>query len=237
MNQCLVTKLKASVNNDSLPILGGFIVKVTNLSDRLRMLFAGCTMDVDGSATIYDNATDNVIPVPFASIADIKVSAGTYKLVVKDKYNLTQIAFRGTNDNDLRPCVSFNIEELEPCTELTVLSLSRTKCYGDIKYISGLTSMSFVDVNYTDVTGDIASLGKMTNLTNWSIANSKLIGSIENFVKAQRANGRTVFSTGIPSHIYNTNITFNGVKVSSNPADKLTWTENTITLGSVTVND
>lgn len=57
MTQCLVTKLKGTVNNDSLPKLGELIIEVNNVSSKnLELTYTGVNIRTCGNVTISNTA-------------------------------------------------------------------------------------------------------------------------------------------------------------------------------------
>ena len=83
------------------------------------------------------------------------------------------------------------------------------------------------------VTGDIVVLGANIALESLNIRKTNCTGTIESFVQALRANGRTTGSIAMSSSTNNSNVTFNGS--TANVKGALTWTENTITQNGITV--
>lgn len=82
------------------------------------------------------------------------------------------------------------------------------------------------------VSGDIVKLGALTALTNFAFGFTKCSGTIESWVQAQRANGRTTGSvTGNSTN--GSNVTFNGSK--DNAKGGVSWTATTITMNGITI--
>lgn len=82
--------------------------------------------------------------------------------------------------------------------------------------------------------GNISSLGSLTQLKIFSCSNQvNLKGTIEDFVQAQRQNGRTECSTPVIFSSFNTKITFDGNIIAANT--NITWTSTTITVNDKTI--
>ena len=67
----------------------------------------------------------------------------------------------------------------------------------------------------------------------------EVTGEIIDFVKAQRAKGRTSANIAAGYHLQDTKITFNGqlaTTIDENQPKAISWTATTITIGSVTIN-
>jgi len=63
-------------------------------------------------------------------------------------------------------------------TSLTYLSLSNTSVTGDISSVSNLTSLTYLSLSNTSVTGDISSVSNLTNLTFLSLYSTSVTGDI-----------------------------------------------------------
>lgn len=130
--------------------------------------------------------------------------------------------------------VTGDLSDLAPLTALTSLNLLNssniTGSLSDLAPLTALTSLNLA--NNINITGDIKDIRQP--LTDLGIYNTNVTGELIEFVKTQRANGRT---TGSCSNYgwWGTKITFNGVNPSGG-AQTLSWTENTITNNGVTVN-
>lgn len=135
-----------------------------------------------------------------------------------------------------------NISNLSGLTDLIRLSIVAANITGNISSLSGLINLTELDLgNCPEVHGDIAALGTLTSLNKLKLWHGSTIinqysGSLESFVAAQRANGRTVNSTGI-SDLYGLDgVTFNGSPIPYKVNRVLTWTADTITFDGVTIN-
>lgn len=135
-----------------------------------------------------------------------------------------------------------DISSLSGLTSLSRLSIENANLTGNISSLSGLTNLTDINLgNCPKVHGDIAALGTLTQLNRLSLWHGSTIinqysGSLESFVAAQRANGRTVNSTGIRDIYGLDGVTFNGSLIAYKLNRVLTWTADTITFDGVTVN-
>lgn len=287
MANCLITKLKGTVNNDRLGKLGEvrllvpktatyFAVKA-DTEDKVLLTLKGGTFD-NGRDTMYANVSG-------FSTGSVNLSAEVGEIIATNKYNITELMcvypydfsdFRYSKINSIefvnnlnegivnklveiglnidsfteflypkyitKLNCSFNgfkrnitgeLSSLAALTNLEELSLINTFVTGDISNISNCTKIQILNLSNNDITGNIKSLGKMTSLKKVQIYSTKITGTLEEFVQVQRAAGRTTESEGFNIYLYDTSVTFNG---SVQPIEhKLTWTENTITYGDVTV--
>ena len=108
--------------------------------------------------------------------------------------------------------------------------------FSKFKNITSVGISGTVEVNETTRLsyGNISSLGSLTQLKRFSCSNQvNLKGTIEDFVQAQRQNGRTECSTPVNFNSYNTKITFDGNIIAN--TIKITWTSTTITVNDKTI--
>ena len=126
-----------------------------------------------------------------------------------------------------------SLSDLAPLTALTFINLkSVTNITGSLSDLAPLTALTFIDVaNCPNITGTINDLTQP--FTAMNVYNTPITGELIEFVKTQRSVGRTTGTCS--SSWWGHNITFNG-SVPSQSQLQLSWTENTITLGDVTVN-
>ena len=153
--------------------------------------------------------------------------------------------------------ITGSLSDLAPLTALTNLLLSEfTNIIGSLSDLSPLTTLRGLSLNgCKNITGSLSDLAPLTNLRNVVVGNNpnitgnikdirqpvenlgvydtKISGELIEFVKTQRAEGRTTGSCKNGGWWGNT-VTFNGAVAGFE--SPLTWTENTITLGDTTVN-
>ena len=164
---CLVTKLKGIVNNDTLLPLNGMFIKVVsnydqNLSNSQRYLFLLSKNDIQVSVVGGDNnfttnsdlttGEKNTITVNSVSGTGAYLKKGNYTLLVSDKYSLTSIGELTNEVNGL----SFNIN--------------------DLKFNDGFPNI-YANIVYNDIEGDLSILAGKT-IQNFK-AGSKITGNIE----------------------------------------------------------
>ena len=105
----------------------------------------------------------------------------------------------------------------------------------DIKGLTLLTNLTLFSILFPEIS--MSALGHLINLQgNNNIMCAK--GSIEDFVTAQRANGRTSFSDTLNLKWLGEagKVTFNGATIATGENGLLTWTANTITFRGETIN-
>ena len=291
---CLVTKYKATVNDNSLLKVGEMFIDIieqkspTNQSNRLY-LNTGNTSDLvvevengEANITLDENMVSGwtnkiTLSKSVTAPAPIFVRNGNYRVKVLSKYNLTEVGrwtesiiqkaisvdvkylkyspnlvnllvgLSGDLANisgctklnkifnlKISPNLTGSLSDLAPLTALTILDLTGsshiTGSLSDLAPLTALTKLALV--NAINITGNIKDIRQPVTLL--SIYNTGIVGELIEFVKTQRAAGRTTGSCNNGGW-WGNNITFNG----SNPgggAQTLSWTENTITNNGVTVN-
>ena len=290
---CLVTKYKATVNDNSLLKVGEMFIDIieqespTNQSNRLY-LNTGNTSDLvveveDGAAnlTLDENMVSGwtnkiTLSKSVTAPAPIFVRNGNYRLKVLSKYNLTEVG-RYTNSITQRAIsvdvkylkyspnlvnllvgLSGDLANISGCTKLNMIDNSGTSpnLTGSLSDLAPLTALTYLKLtNATNITGNLSDLAPLTALTTMGLRScsnitgtindltmpltfidvysTQVTGELIEFVKTQRSVGRTTGTCR--SNWWGNNITFNGVVPSSSQLN-LSWTDNTITLGDVTVN-
>lgn len=218
-NKCLVTKLNGMVNNDNLPILGALTVKVksvTSPTDNQRKL----TITVAETETVKVKAVGGSFTKNGVSMTELTLnnsdgvvvlyfSNGDYKVNIENKYGILTLQ---TAENSI---ISFNLDEFVLPKTLSIVAMSsgntgsidnikledsanvislkdNTNISGNISSLSGYTSLIYLNLrNCAGISGDIESLGGMPSLTTIDIYGTSIGGTIEGFVAAQVAAGRT----------------------------------------------
>lgn len=133
--------------------------------------------------------------------------------------------------------VSGNLGTLKQMTELTALGFVGSSISGDISEIQDCKKIKQLNFNgCQNIYGDFSVLGNFPLVGEWntSILGTKIKGSVEDFVRVNRRNGR---KTGtFTFHWLGNNATFKGVAFSpQKDATNITWTENTITVDEETI--
>lgn len=212
-NNCLVTKLKGVVDNDSLNKLGELRMMVKLSSDssipRANTFFSIDTTPFE--VTLLDDGVTFTSATGDAQIIDSKhgIATGRYigtgngltvsgaaggswiNISVKSKYKFGSIGF------DVK---DIQLSDVKYCTCVKQFN-SNGNCpkYGTLKDLSRMTLLELLQV-WTDdsntFTGNMSDLGVFTNLTTMTVASltlssMRITGTWDGFVVAQRSNGRT----------------------------------------------
>ena len=190
MGKCLITKLNGSVQNDSLLRIGEFCIKVSKVeSPTADSQKFSVRNDKDIQLRIIGNGyfTNETLSENKGKVMDIAANTeklvyyrnGDYEIVVSEKYSLSSFGiFLSTSWKDFKGKLSFDIESLKYSPNIKNLMLSDTQVTGDIAVLGKLTGLVILMLSNTQVTGDIAVLGKLTGLVHLKLSNTQVTGDI-----------------------------------------------------------
>jgi hypothetical protein len=249
-NNCLVTKLKGTVNNDSLLKLGELRFKLPSGLTKAYAGQYGAPVEISlisGTATAYKGSGESQVQVTFPVTAGDGV--GTYITTTSEcvvsvisKYELTSIS-------GIIVAGYIDLAELKYCKTINNVSTSLAPAiniFGDIKDLLNentpvrpfnTEAVSFA--NCREVYGDFSDLAYFTSSVNTSkvnVYNSKIAGTIEKYVaKCVASPVGITTKSNIDVEYPNGLVTFQGVVVTGNTGNILKWkpTETTIA-GAVT---
>lgn len=185
-NNCLQTKLKSAVDNNSLQVLGTITLKVTSSGGNSTHLYItpnqGETITistVDGSAKLKRSAGDTAVSSLTNSYntsiyaQDCIFEAGEYYIKIDNKYKIHDIVFIGGVAVTDSTCLGFTpITTIEVVNGLTKLDLTNLKKFSGACDISILRNAPVLEsLSMNGMTGDIGVLRTITSLTQ-SIMNA-----------------------------------------------------------------
>lgn len=242
MNNCLLTTLKESVQNDNLPILG-----------KLRAIVTTDYENTPGNTLFRATGGTREFPAGITPPDAEHAYYGNYTAFVANKYNLTELYCGLCVQFDTAELSVLDVVDFRVCNFRNDLSLlAGLKCSNsfsianyegvfDIADVLGVVSPKFNFGSCTNAQGDVISFGNKTDLVQLYISGANGIGGdLLEFAKAQINNGRDN-CTGISMAYLNTNpeLKFNGVAVTGIRAadNSLSWVYDsstqvyTITLG------
>ena len=183
MTKCFVTKLNGNISNPEILKLGEGRIKISraaNPSAGTQKLYVCFTKDTkleiigDGyftDAKLSSNKGKTLV-VNKDVHTDVYVSNGDYVLSILNKYALFVLSFVGANKE------IEHISTLKYSTALTNLNLNNTNVSGDIAELKNLTALINLNLNNTNVSGDIAELKNLTALKELNIYNTYVSGDI-----------------------------------------------------------
>lgn len=226
--KCLVRKLGCEINNSNLDVFGTLklVISAGGVGNNTYKAPSGMTytMSVDGDGDFVvvsgGSETSQGQSVEITSTSrwlKLNTTNGC-NLTIYPRTNLAELKF--SNGSLASP---FNLSKIKDCIHITEISIPRW----------GSSPMC--------AEGNITDLGAFTSLTKIAIyGNDNVVGTVESFVAAQRANGRTTGSITIVNQFAqvtmlnsstSTRTTING----GSSGTALTWDATTITFGDNTI--
>lgn len=214
MNECLVTKLKSSVNDDSLKFLGGVVFDINipvgytyGSASYIRFDAAApakFTLKILGNGYFRkskDDSTSIGKEIVVSGPMEVIPSVGNYKVVAFNKYDVEAV-FIGAGLIELA-----NIENLD-----------------DLSYSNKITTIAVGK----GCKGNLLSLGKCKNLKMISLIHSSVEGRVEDFIESLWRNG--IQDGSRFAFIFNNVVTLNGEKKINNYASDVTKSSDSIVL-------
>ena len=187
MKNCLVTKLKGSVDNDNLPVFNCINVTYKKLASQSRysqwVKFSSETKDIDvsiisGTGQFLDGAypsgtaiTRDTLTIPhgIGEPSDKSLSQSTDVILkITDKYDLNYFG--------LTIAMTLDLSELAYCIGLKTITVfgglgSYEYITGELGSLSGLQNLKTLELNkMPNVTGDISALSTLTALEGIKLA-------------------------------------------------------------------
>lgn len=190
MGKCLITKLNGSVQNDSLLHIGEFCIEVRKVESptadsqkfsvlntkdsQLRIIGDGYFTN----KTLSENK-GKVMNIAANTETLVYYSNGDYEIVVSEKYSLSSFGvFLSTSWKEFKGKLSFDIESLKYSPNIQNLMLSDTQVTGDIAVLGKLTNLVDIpSVLNTKVTGDI-SVYKNTKSNQLQFKGTRVYGDL-----------------------------------------------------------
>lgn len=240
---CLVTKLKASVDIDA-PKLGYIKIHLLGgLNETYRQLGHNSAHKISlisGELTLKITETGEVINLPAEIPANTNLTYITGNngavIEISDKYNIDNLSVFGmTSDTISTKEFVFN----KPIYFLfNQVSQARNNIIGNWNDIINkpTSRVSSIDIQYSSkINGELKDFARWCpDCVSISLNGSAITGSIEEYIQILRTTNRTR-PNSIDFTPGETNVTFNGESVSLSAPGNITWTDNTITYNGVTV--
>ena len=196
---CLVTKLKGVVNDDSLYKLGEFRLKKERCEDWdaasqcfLVQFEKDEVLTIVGDGYFTDatgiNNEGKIKNVSANTETKVYVSNGDFEIAIPDKYNLNILTLNDGNVGSSKYASSKKIvggiRSLSYSGKLHNFTLNAIQELGDISELHGLNSIQYMYGNYSSVSGDIASLKDYTNLVDISFPGAYgIYGNVDSLSK------------------------------------------------------
>lgn len=247
MGQCLVTKLRESVADSSLLKLGEKTVKL-KVNGKLTLRGNNMIVRTVGGGTFNTTSTASDVPAQNA-ISEYRIVGGYVEFTNNEDYdiilgikNLTEMtAFSAESNTENYLEVDLSLFSTYPYDMDEIKIWGQTIVGGTLSDILNVNKsgrvLSICFRNSIGVVGNYEELGVLNLGSMPIVTNCKNVtGDIVNFVKKQRARGKTQASYGETDWCTGSGLTFNGEAVPEFDWTTISWTANTITFNGKTIN-
>lgn len=200
MVNCLETRLKASVNNDSLTKLGELVIHVTegSVSNEASFIITHSnsvkvTPKNGGKIGLANNAlSTDPITLTSGATTTIYVENKTFDITVEDKYNILRL-YLGNNSESL---CTINVNDLAYTNLLTLKIIGA--CTGSINNVK--TNQIYISSNTIDGNLDLFETVPNGILNIWKFTGIKISGNINKLTSAT-VGTIDIFNTSISGDI------------------------------------
>lgn len=245
-NKCFRQTLLGNVENDNIPLFGCFLVK-KEASDTFS---AGICMAIRANGAVeislrrghFTDSAGNIIGTTKTLVNNVATTvffSNEEAVLDIPKANIVQVDFFTPAKFKTIGCSYMpllikvenmfirNISEYNnwPSIQTINNTFASDTMLGSLSDISELTTLTKLVLTGNVIMGKITDLSKMTLLTHIVFPN-KITGSIEDFVRSQRANGRNSASNINIPYINSTQITFKGSRLGAGGTFVLSWQPN-----------
>lgn len=258
MEKCLVTTLKAVVNNNNLPFYGGFVFSIdsANSGDFNRLNRDNKNLSIkilEGDGSFYSSANENL----GREIGNINFryqspTGDTAKILVKSKYDINIL---GSDFSSLKIYV-----KLEDLKFMNMIKLKYAIVTGDISNLANSSSLeecridvinsegdiivfkdkvnikSLIFAGYdtaTNITGDITTLSSLVNATIINFAHlPNITGKYETLIENMYKNGRR---SGTMINYFGPKCMFNNQPISGNNKYEATFSDSGVSVSKDSV--
>ena len=181
---CLITKLKGTVNDGSLPKLGSMLFKLRTTTTywvKIEAIGKDVSFSSADGSNIFSMSSGgeektNVINVGESNTVFYVDTSKGVTISIDNKYNLEKLDVYPFEGNKVT--VDLNFEDLKYCKKLSWLALSYMRLSGDISALQNLTALTYINLDGTQVTGDISALQNLTALTSINLDGTQVTGDI-----------------------------------------------------------
>lgn len=234
--ECLVTKLRASVADDSLTSLGVLRLTLKAKSQGTDAIVGtGCKLSlVSGNLNVTDINTGEVMIPPF------NFTSGYKKIVVGEEGAVIDISnkYEITNMEAIASVMMPTpFSYFFFCDKLTTMNdfdgAMGNGFVGDVSDLSKFPKLARLRLRNKECVGDVANLGDLLNLTFLELNGDALTGKIEDMVVRYRKNGKT--SGNLNLGYFATAVTFNGKAMTLDGTSSLSWNATSITWNGTTI--
>lgn len=189
MGNCLVTKLKGTVQNSNLLRLGEMklcVHRIDNPSSETQRINLNFTEDVKleiiGDGYFTNNTLVSNLGKSLIAKANVEtlvyVSNGDFEIAILNKYALTKINTRTNKKTAIK-----DISDLKYSSGLNHLATNSVENVGYFSDIKSLTNLYYLAISNANITGSLNDLKSLTNLIYLIIGNTsnKITGNVSSF--------------------------------------------------------
>lgn len=239
-NQCLVTRLKAAIQNDNLPLFNTIKLTAHSITSNVELLSRlristyggdGVTIKVDGDgyfATSYANLSDETKRLTETTVTstsstgvDFFFKKGEYNVLLYNANNIKKIMINGQTASGYVTVLQADLSEFKNNPGINQLDLNLSSATGSINDLPSTIHILYLS-NTPNVIGNLDELARRCTFTNIFITNTGIIGSVENFVAGQISQGVT--ESTISQRGFGTRLTFGGIVRNIEDSKCLSWT-------------
>lgn len=186
MGNCLVTKLKGTVQNSNLLRVGELRIcvhKIDNPNGETQRVNLNFTEDVkleiigDGyftNATLVSNLGKSLTAKANTETL-VYVSNGDFEIAILNKYALMKINTRTNKKTAIK-----DIADLKYSSSLNHLAINSVENVGYFSDIKSLTTLGYLSISNANINGNLSDLESLTNLIYLIIGNTsnKITGNV-----------------------------------------------------------
>lgn len=239
MTKCLVTRLKAAIQNDDLPLFNTIKLTTHSITPNVELLAQlristyggdGVTIKVDGDgyfATSYANLSDETKRLTETTVTstsstgvDFFFKKGVYNVYLYNASNIKKIRINGQTSTGKVTVLQLDLSEFKNNPGIQQLDLNQASATGSINDLP--STISILYLSNTPTIGNLDELARRCVITNIFIANTSITGSVENFVAGQVSQGVTELT--ILQRGFGTRLTFGGIVRNIENDKCLSWT-------------
>lgn len=205
MGNCLVTKLKGTVQNSDLLRVGELRIcvhKTDNPNSETQRINLNFTEDVKleiiGDGYFTDNTLVSNLGKSLTAKANVEtlvyVSNGDFEIAILNKYALTKINTRSNKKIAIK-----DIADLKYSSSLNHLAINSVENIGYFSDIKSLTTLSYLSVSNANINGNLSDLESLTNLTYLYIGNTsnKTTGNVSSLKAMTSLNTLAILNSDV----------------------------------------
>ena len=188
MDKCLVTKLSGSSSNTALLKMGEMRIKFNkspNVSKSNRSIqvasLGSITLEIIGDGYFTDSNMSSSLgktKIISNNKETLYLSNNNFEVSIMSKYNISEFIDSDNNDPTKNKEKSINIEDFKYSTQLRKIQIIRSNGNGDISCLSNLKNLTDITIFDDNIFGSIDSFRALVNLQTISLYGAKFEGNI-----------------------------------------------------------